>query len=368
MRSIISTVGKSLLSNTFRNLDKKDVESVTKQEMANYLRHTDDTKASAESNALIRLIQNQDKLVFLHSETEEGQKCASVLMSYYNNKGYEVEEREVEGLNYEQSKFKMQGLRFLVDSLIKIIEKEKQNGREVLINATGGFKAEIAYATMIGLLMKVPVYYIHEIFDDIIEMPSSPIDWDYSFIAEFEDFFEWISADLRKVETVKNKLSEIESRIKSYSEITNKSVNDIRLLLNEEEDFMTLSPAGETYFRTFRNFKYSSEKADIYLSNQAKRKYENMKPDLKNNYKKIFQKLAIKKLWSAIAGQKKGDSLVYPQGHIAERVFFYEDNNDIYVLELTSHSNKSYERELETGVWKEDYSKFSKLSQKDIWQ
>jgi len=72
----------------------------------------------------------------------------------------------------------MRGLRSLVATLISLIRKERAGGREVLVNATGGFKAEIAYATLVGLLFDVPVYYIHEAFQDIIEMPPTPIGWD----------------------------------------------------------------------------------------------------------------------------------------------------------------------------------------------
>lgn len=52
----------------------------------------------------------------------------------------------------------MRGLRSLVATLIDQIRQEKKQVREVLINATGGFNAEIAYATLVGLLFDVPVY------------------------------------------------------------------------------------------------------------------------------------------------------------------------------------------------------------------
>src|SRR5207302_378624 len=99
---------------------------------------------------------------------------------------------EVPDLNYTESRFKLRGLRSLVATLIDLIRRQRKEGREVHINATGGFKAEIAYATLVGLLFDVRVYYIHEAFHDIIEMPPTPISWDYSLLADHEDFFQWI--------------------------------------------------------------------------------------------------------------------------------------------------------------------------------
>lgn len=366
MRSIISTVGKSLQSNAERELETEEPDF---QGLANYLRHTEDKEASAETNSLSKLKQESDKLIFLHSATDEGRKCAQSLLSYYENKGYQTEEVEVEDLNYKESKFKMRGLRFLVERLTELIEKEREAGRKVLINATGGFKAEIAYATMIGLLLKVPVYYIHEVFNDIIEMPPSPINWDYSFIAEFEDFFTWLNADLRKTEEVENRLSEIENKLKSRHFSMEKSIQDIRLLLAEEEGFTLLSPTGQTYFKSYKNYMQTAEKLSLYISETAKKQLENMEPSIKQEFKDIFKKLTVREVWASPAARKQGDCLVYPQGHINERVFFFDDmeNNELYICELSRHSDDSYEKLLEDGVWSEDYQNFEKLSPKTIW-
>ena len=82
------------------------------------------------------------------------------------------------------------GLKSLVNMLIDEIRLAQAQGMETVINATGGFKAEIAYATLVGLLFKVSVYYIHEIFQDVITMPVTPIDWDYSLLAEYKEFLQ----------------------------------------------------------------------------------------------------------------------------------------------------------------------------------
>ena len=148
MRTILVTVGTSLLSNAKRDL--KD-EHPGDRQLANYLCHTDARKASAETNSLSRLLtQGDEHIVFLRSQTDEGRQCAEALARHYEHAKYGTRVIEVPDLTYTESRFKMRGLRSLVAKLIEQIRNEKAQQREVLINATGEFKAEIAYATLVG--------------------------------------------------------------------------------------------------------------------------------------------------------------------------------------------------------------------------
>jgi hypothetical protein len=47
------------------------------------------------------------------------------------------------------------------------------------INATGGYKAQIAIGVLLGQALGVPVYYKHERFSEIIAFPPMPIALDY---------------------------------------------------------------------------------------------------------------------------------------------------------------------------------------------
>lgn len=236
MPTILATVGTSLLGNARRDLQ---AEQPNAQQLANSLRHTDVVLASAETNSLSRLVQAQDRIVFLCSQTPEGRQCAAALASHYKNAGYETDMVEVPDLTYTESRFKMRGLQSLVATLIEQIRHEKAQARQVLINATGGFKAEIAYATLVGLLFDVPVYYIHEAFRDIIAMPPTPISWDYSLLADYEEFFEWLSADLHPT-------SDVDQRLRSLP-------GEVRRLLAEEEGYTLLSPTGEAFYEAYRD-------------------------------------------------------------------------------------------------------------------
>ena len=184
MRTILTTVGISLTSPS-----KHDGNTPNDQALANYLRHTPAADASAETNSLSRILVKNDNIVFLCSDTNSGKLCAEALKTHYNSSEYTARVKVISDLTYKESRFKVQGLRSFVSTLINLVRTHKESG-EVLINATGGFKAEMAYANLIGLLFNVPVFYIHEAFRDIIKMPAPPIGWDHSLIADDEEFFE----------------------------------------------------------------------------------------------------------------------------------------------------------------------------------
>ncbi len=264
MRTIITTVGTSLLTNAKRELK---VDAPTDEQLANYLRTTDAEKASAETNSLSRILQEGDRIVFIYSHTEDGKRCAELLRRHYDNEGYQAESVEVPDLDYTDKKFQNRGLRSLVNILAQQIEEARKRQHEVVINATGGFKAEIAYATLIGLLFRVPVCYIHEMFRDIITLPATPIGWDFSLIANHEEFFEWIEGDLRTK-------SEVDNRLKSLGEDRER----ITMLLLEEEGYTMLSPMGEAFYQAYREKIEFAPIWNVYFSPSASETYGYLAP------------------------------------------------------------------------------------------
>lgn len=230
MRTIISTVGTSLLKCSGAN-------SPTLAELLHFLSSEDPKRACAETNSLWHLLKKEDESYFLHSDTEEGELCARALVEYYKKQGYASRCEVIPRLSYREDTFRLQGLRSLVSKLVEVIQEIRKGGRKPLINATGGFKAEAAYATLVGILFDVPVYYIHEAFHKIVEMPAIPIDWDYSLLAEYEEFFEFLHQDCRTRQEVDRRLPTIPAKIRS--------------LLTEEENFVMLSPVGEAFFLAY---------------------------------------------------------------------------------------------------------------------
>ena len=275
MRTVLVTVGTSLLTNAERELGSK-ADELTDDQIANYLRTTEPEKASAETNSLSKLLQEGDRIIFLHSDTEAGERCAQLLKNHYE-RHHKAETWRIPDLNYKESRFKMRGLRSLVSTLIKCIQEEKERGYEVLINATGGFKAEIAYAVLVGLLFDLPVVYIHERFRDIIEIV--PITWDYSLFADHEDFFEWLESNLRSSK-------EVDEQLRGRPE-------ELRMLLTEEEGYVLPSPAGEAFYRAFRQRMAEVESVKVLLSDKALQIYKRMDGQEQEQVRSYLQKLKL---------------------------------------------------------------------------
>ena len=347
MRTILTTVGISVMSPI-----KHDGNTPNDQKLASYLRNTNAATASAETNSLSRILEKNDNIVFLCSDTDSGRLCANALSTHYNNsKKYKASVKVIPDLTYKESKFKVQGLRSFVSTLISLVREHKTSG-EVLINATGGFKAEMAYANLIGLLFNVPVFYIHELFKDIIEMPAPPIGWNYSLIADNEVFFEWINECLRKTNDVNISLGKLPEAIRQ----------EIRFLLEDEDGFTLLSPTGEVFFEAFREEQASYASIPVWLSRNAQSTYERADANKKIIFDRTLRKLRSRQLRNSGSHQVSNcDCRVYPSGHRSERLFWFEgENGEPYVCELAFHNDESYEGLIEQGVNKLKYEGFKK--------
>ena len=132
-----------------------------------------------------KLLDHQKRLIFLVSDTEDGKKTGDLLKMYYEKSSNplpfeRVEVRVLEGLRDDDVKaFKQQGLK----NLVREISTEVRNfSPEVIaINATGGYKAQISFAGMIGQALEIPVYYLFEKFSEVIELPPQPVSLDLAF-------------------------------------------------------------------------------------------------------------------------------------------------------------------------------------------
>jgi putative CRISPR-associated protein (TIGR02619 family) len=138
----------------------------------------------AEVNSVASLVANgyapADAGIFLfHSDTDDGRAIAAVLMEFFRLRGHApVEAVCVADLqDADPKRFRTKGLR----SLARLLSaKVREYGPAACaINATGGYKAQIAVAVLMGQAVGVPVYYMHERFSEIIAFPPLPIAFDF---------------------------------------------------------------------------------------------------------------------------------------------------------------------------------------------
>jgi putative CRISPR-associated protein (TIGR02619 family) len=210
-RLLICTVGTSLLTNRDqrpwggwpRQTPLPDPEAVD-----SWLAGADPVAASAETNTLHAVgLDQTDQVVLLHSDTPEGHFCSERLRAYLQaGRCRAAATRRLSALGYHSASFAQRGLKSLVAETAAGITQARRGGLEPVLCATGGFKAEIAFANLLGALLDVEVYYIHEQFREVVRLPRLPLAWDADFVNRHRDFFEWVDAEPRPSIAVENRL------------------------------------------------------------------------------------------------------------------------------------------------------------------
>jgi len=197
------------------------------------------------------LIEDNKRLIFLVSDTDDGRFTGELLRLYYKSgrnplRFEEVEVQVVEGLTANDvNRFRNEGLRNLVRRISEVVRRPEESSR-VLINATGGYKAQISFAGMIGQSLGIPVCYMYEGFSAVIQLPPQPISLDLSFWLEHNDLF----YDLE---------SGIESPFEPHDE------RFASLIDREDVDgkpLTTLSATGQLFHETFR-YQFGRKQSEI---------------------------------------------------------------------------------------------------------
>jgi len=147
-------------------------------------------------------LQRPEQIAGVHlvvTDTQDGKLCAEVLERYLRGVGIRQVSRHTlparETLTArpddpEPSDELIDGLVDLRDHLLEFIRRRQDEGLAVLLNATGGFKPEVAVLVSVGGLLAVPVYYVHESFRETVLLPPFCLPHDRaaalaSFLARF---------------------------------------------------------------------------------------------------------------------------------------------------------------------------------------
>lgn len=186
---LIVTVGTSLLGNLSRESKiAAAVQNKQWQAVFDYLKQyqATDRICGAELNSSFQLLDQHkiaESTVFhlCISDTQQGQIVGELLKAYLSQ-SHDVQLYTIKGLqDQDPVRFGNEGLRNLVRLCGEIIQAAG-DPRYVALNATGGYKAQIAIAALIGSALQVPVYYKHELFNNVIGFPPMPISMDDELI------------------------------------------------------------------------------------------------------------------------------------------------------------------------------------------
>lgn len=201
--TLICTVGTSLKN----NISGQNESPLYSLLMANnargvaleLLKHSlEDRLNGAEINSIHSIIAGKrldrlDNLIFLVSDTPDGSLTGRILRHVYENprnaeRFESVSVKTIAGLTDQDVKrFRNEGLR----NLVRLIGQEARlHGSErIVINATGGYKAQISFAGMIGQALEIPVCYLFERFSEVIELPPQPVSLDLAFWLDHVELF-----------------------------------------------------------------------------------------------------------------------------------------------------------------------------------
>ncbi len=213
-----------------------------------------DRLCGAEINSVTDLLNQgaieQDRLHLFHSDTDDGEAIAKVLESYFTRTRWNVNIHCVEGLRDDApDKFRTQGLRNLAKLFGEQVREARKENCSCAINATGGYKAQIAIAVLMGQALDIPVYYKHERFDAIIPFPPMPVALDFSL---------WEQASGMFTVLAKGNACEPWKRFKDdWDERFEPLVNRVPM---DGQDCLELSATGQIFHETFRS-RFQESKA-----------------------------------------------------------------------------------------------------------
>lgn len=266
MRDVLfSTVGTSLFSNIARenaeSLFKAALDKGNWLQLAKQLATLDPENhlCGAEINSICSIckkgkINAREDLVFAISDTDAGRGTGETLKQYYSDNKNPfrfgtVTVAPIIGLRDDDVKaFRNQGLRNLVKEVARIVRKYGKD--RVAVNATGGYKAQIAFAGLVSQAMEIPVYYMFERFSEVIELPPQPIAM--SFDLWLENY---------------SLLNKLDKQLQIDKSDLDQPMDERLLSLIDEEainhrTYIALSPVGQLFHESFR-YRFANQKQNI---------------------------------------------------------------------------------------------------------
>jgi putative CRISPR-associated protein (TIGR02619 family) len=323
---LISTVGTSLFAN-IRSQYREDsgVSKETHNELAELLNSENWGQLArcltrieptaricgAEINSVEEAVKRGrvelNHIHFLVSDTKDGKNTGKLLESYLNERRIDglqtVKYHVIDDLQDEKPpRFKTFGLRNLVRQIGDLVQRYQ--AANILIDATGGYKAQIAIAVDFGQALGIPVLYRFERFSEIINIPPMPISFDYGLLGENADLL----ATFERGNTLT--LSEIDDLDEK-----------IRVLLEEVEvdgeSLFALGAVGQIFLTGFR-LRFPGSQELQAVSNMEKRAASFRDDHYPNGFKEFVQRLCNEVAWV-----KTARSLPYHKQRSIKGIGFY---------------------------------------------
>ncbi|MBI5749388.1 MAG: putative CRISPR-associated protein [Nitrospinae bacterium] len=343
------------------NLKKQKIEKHDdKDTIITFLKNSDKPalmKVSAELNSLLRMgVGSDDKVSFLSSDTDSGEMVAHCLAKTIENVCDCIcTVKRIKGLQTDDRKrFDTEGIPNLTETIIKEVDDNRWN-YNIVLNATAGFKDAVPYLTFIGMIFHLPIRYIFERSESIIELPPIPIEFDMERLKQLEPVIDEIISDYLPVDDF------IKRTGFSFSDL-DEAEKDILL---KDDGYITLRPTGRILYQRYLQIKGNK----VYISTNVSKKLDSGKYD-RNTFENLFKKMKDPihlqaKLHNEVKEKDRIDLDCYKPGSTNERLFFYIEGKKVYICDIFMHDE--YESILKEGeLLREDFDKKS-FTEIKVW-
>jgi len=265
--TLIATVGASLYGNLSKlpdcktEFDNGSLEPIVQRMVSRSWGDPEEAMTyGSEINSTVSLIRrfenlgegtfNPINLYFFVSDTPIGEKIGTLLKSFFE-RDPELRFKNVKVIKIDKLSdtdeyaFGKEGLRNLVREFARVARNHRFG---LAVNATGGYKAQIAFALALGQAMKFPVFYRFERFDHIIKMPPLPVALDWEIYLTHHRLLDNLEDNAQFSE--KKDLPQY--GYKNYAEMPEELKTFLEREKIESEYYLGLSPMGQVFIESAR--------------------------------------------------------------------------------------------------------------------
>lgn len=281
MEIIITTVGTSIFTNLIEKGGKDDIKEIfdcLKQvEFAKWDNHEDDLKAlklstekaiennrkvSAEVTSILSISNRYEKVKvhLIASDTILSVLAAELIQYWFNKNKSDIEvlfdrplekfenqgiiKHVIKKLQVISNEDYQEGFTNLIEIVLKVIDENRKNGENVILNITGGYKAIIPVITLLGQIKKVPLNYIYEEGHSndgpqLVEIGNLPISFDWGIIDALKPFLNiqhlpfWTEGRKKLTKAIYDKRVYYDNRTNSFK--AKEGEDELEIILESEE-------------------------------------------------------------------------------------------------------------------------------------
>ncbi len=332
MKKIITTVGTSLFTNYLEQNSDISILYQAIKDKPYYEYHKEERRVNRIKNKLLEFAKKENscaeitsiaklrdkyediEVFLIATDTIESVVVCEVLEKVLPNVKFNAEYDVIDKLQVENYKDFKEGLSELIKRLYKIASNYYDN---LILNITGGYKAVIPYLTIFGQVNAVPLYYVFENSDSLISIPKIPLSID-------EKLFDKYWKELE--ELVKDDV--VEKSSLNYNFLT-----DMESLFEIDNELVSLNPLGTILWNRYKD-KFFVFYAPQEILNEIEKQ---------DDIKRILEI----KFWQETRESKterKDGHLVYDDGNNVNRIFYFSNNEIIYIYKTFNCCHDEYEK------------------------